>query len=126
MVKKQNTGDQVPRHSTRMKNTTTGASKSDDKELSGSVTPAWEGGPIPSRPDEPPQNTGPAAPGSVEDELEEDEFMPSVQQVAATLVGMRSRRHEDNRGTEEVSLMTHLGLFASTSDSSRHQVSHHK
>jgi len=67
----------------------------------------------PQPPRRTPQDTEPTAPESTEGEAEEDGFMTPVQQVAATLAGMRSRQHGDNRGDEEVSPQLFLMSFES-------------
>ena len=90
-----NASSQGVRRSTRQKRATAQEPTPDSLELSGSATPTWSGVLSPSHPNESGPHAGPAAPESVEDQPEEDSFMPTTQEVAETLAGMRSRRQRD-------------------------------
>lgn len=96
MPAKQKTGDdQRPRRVTRQTKVPTVEPTPDDSgTISGSPTPTWSRGLSPSRLK---QN----APAELEEEqVEEDEFMPSTREVAETLATMRSRDNNANRGHE--------------------------
>lgn len=103
MRQKQGTGSgQASRRSARIKNAATPKSTSDGSGIiSRSPTPVWSRGSGPSHPNAADQQTGLGSLQRPEGQSEEDIFMPTTQEVAATLVAMRSRRSDsDNRGHE--------------------------
>ena len=103
MRQKQGTGSgQASCRSARIKNAATPKSTSDNSgTISRSPTPVWYRGSGPGHPNTADQQTGLRALQRPEGQSEEDIFMPTTQEVAATLVAMRSRRSDsDNRGHE--------------------------
>jgi len=93
---------QVPRRSTRRKTAAPPEPVPDHPgTISQSPTPVWSGGSNPGHSDAVDQQTELQEPRHPEYESEEDEFMPATQEVAATLVAMRSRRSDvEIRGHE--------------------------
>ena len=108
MPSKQGTNHgQSLRRSTRYQKAPTPEPTSDNSGMiSRSPTPAWLGGIDPNHPDAD-KRAELEAPRSPQGETEEDPFFPTTQQVAATLVAMRSGREStDDRGQE----VRHIGF----------------
>ncbi|KAF9782706.1 hypothetical protein BJ322DRAFT_1110594 [Thelephora terrestris] len=94
MAKKPNTAGYAVRRSAHHTETTTKECIPDDPgERSRSVTPVLSGSSSPSFRDEPQKY---AELGQADSMEEEDEFMPTVQEVAKTLTAMRSRQPNEN------------------------------
>jgi len=101
MPPKQGTGSgQATRRSTRKKNGVAPEPTSDGSGMiSHSPTPEWSD--RGSRPDHP-NNAGAEGLQHSDGQPEEEEFMPTTEEVAATLVAMRSRRSDHDNESREV------------------------
>ncbi|KAF9653508.1 hypothetical protein BDM02DRAFT_3265237, partial [Thelephora ganbajun] len=93
----------VPLRHTRNEKPTALESASDDSgRISRSPTPVWSRGASSNHSSQADQHAKLEAPQPPGDQPEEDEFMPTTQEVAATLVAMKSRRLDsENRGHEQ-------------------------
>lgn len=93
-ARKPTDGNQDRRRSTRLHQAIIPEPTLNSPMVSGSPTPTWSGGGSPTRSH---NNTVEPQP---EEQHEEDEFMPTVREVAETLAGMKSRNENQDRGHE--------------------------
>ncbi|KAF9785386.1 hypothetical protein BJ322DRAFT_1108826 [Thelephora terrestris] len=95
-------GTQPPRRSMRSRAAASKLASDSNQKPSHTPTPMGSRGASLGQSDEVGHSLEDETPRTLEDQLEDDEFMPSTQEVAATLLAMRSRRCEpEDRGQRD-------------------------
>lgn len=127
--RKKSTGtNQVTRRSERIQGIATPSVSGDSGSVPMSLTPVPSISVSSNRTEETDRHGEPKTTRPTEDQSEEDEFMPSTQEVAATLAAMKARRCEpENRGhevccTESLGAEPQASILNSKSPPSRNDI----